>query len=103
VPGVGRAVEALTTLDRTAFGAHRDGLGGPVGVMIGPHVLGGCPSRVQDTGAPPLSAQVEWLERIVRDLDENRSPERVTAAGISSHGGAEIPSSRDGPPRAAFV
>ena len=82
VPGPGAAVEALTALYRAAFGSV---------VTVAAGTFASSPPRTQ----------VEWLERIVQDLDHIRHPEGVMTAGISTCGGAEIPSSRDGPPRAA--
>jgi mannosyl-3-phosphoglycerate phosphatase len=100
VPGPGAAIRALTRLYRAAFGAI---------VTVGAGTLASSPdqtcrvaSRVgsRHAGAPPPRTQVEWLERIVQNVGRIRSPERV--AGISTCGGAEIPSSGDGPASAAF-
>jgi hypothetical protein len=83
-PGAAAAVTALTALYRAAFGEI-------VTVTAG------------TLASPPSRTQVEWLERIVQDLEQTRRPESVTAPGISTCAGAEIPSSRDSPPRAACL
>jgi len=83
-PGAGAAVAALTALYRAAFGNI---------VTVEAGTFASSPPRTQ----------VEWLERIVQDLDKIRSPARVMAAGISTCGGAEIPSSPDSPAGAAFL
>ena len=89
VPGTSAAVMALTALYRAAFG--------PI-LTAGVRAVG-----ARRAGVPPPRTQVEWLERIVQDLDQVRGQERATAAGISTRGGAEIPSSRDSPPREAVL
>jgi hypothetical protein len=83
-PGAAAAVTALTALYRVAFGEI---------VTVAAGTL----------ASPPPRTQVEWLERIVRDLEPTRGPDSVTAAGISTGARAEIRSRRDGPPRAAFL
>ena len=82
--GAGPAVGALTALYRSAFGA--------VLTIAAPRLA-----------SPPPRTQVEWLERIIRDLGHVRTPAGAGAAAISPCGGAEIPSSRDSPPAAATL
>jgi hypothetical protein len=99
VPGTGTAVRALTTLYRAAFGAI---------VTVGAETLASSADRMyrvgprigsRAAGLPAPRTQVEWLERIVQDVDQILSPERAMAADISIHGDTEIPSSQDSPLR----